>query len=61
MINPDLICPECNQYGYVAPPATGDMRSLLGAICHCCGHVADENEIARRQKEIAAPAKALRR
>jgi hypothetical protein len=59
MINPDLPCPDCGQHGYLAPP-TADLRSLLGAICHCCGHVADENEIARRLKEAAAE-KARRR
>jgi hypothetical protein len=59
MINPDLPCSECGQPGYLVPP-TADPRSLLGVICHCCGQVIDENEIARRLKEAAA-AKARRR
>ena len=53
MINPDLLCIDCDQYGYVAADA-GDGDALLGAICHCCGHVLDKDEIGRRLKDFVA-------
>src|SRR5204863_6589428 len=60
MVNPDLICPECNQYAFVVSTGIDDTEKLTGAICHCCGHVIDKNEIVRRLKEAAA-ANTLRR
>jgi hypothetical protein len=61
MTNTELSCPDCEQYGFVAPTGTRNLQALLGAICHCCGHVVDENEIARRLKELSATAKTPRR
>jgi hypothetical protein len=54
MINPDLACPDCGQRAYVAPTPSRDMRSLLGALCHCCGHALNEDDIARYRKELSA-------
>lgn len=48
MIHPELRCPNCDQYGFVAPVEPGDIVEALGAICHCCGHFMDKDELTKR-------------
>jgi hypothetical protein len=51
VIDPDLLCPHCEQHGFVLPTRLAGLEELLGVICHCCGHFMDKEELEKALDE----------